>query len=261
MVILASQAPEAGVVAYDKLTGNVEWSTPPLGAVGYVSPELVNVGGEAQVIMITAATRASRRDAGSGGKVVGIDAISGKILWEYNGFQCVVPVPSAVDCGDSRVLITGGYEAGAIMLQIEKKSDESYGITELFKTVEFGSHTISPILYNGHFYAHYSTNERRDGMACMSIDGEIKWKTMRSPSFDKGSMVFADRMLLSTDGGTMLYLIDPDPSAFKAISSVELSALEGERRSSNQNWAPMALADGMLLVRSQSRLVCVKVSE
>ena len=31
LLILASQAPEAGVVAYEKLTGNVKWRTPSLG--------------------------------------------------------------------------------------------------------------------------------------------------------------------------------------------------------------------------------------
>jgi outer membrane protein assembly factor BamB len=31
MCILASQAPQAGVVAYDKLTGQVQWKTPSLG--------------------------------------------------------------------------------------------------------------------------------------------------------------------------------------------------------------------------------------
>jgi hypothetical protein len=28
-----------------------------------------------------------------------------------------------------------------------------------------------------------------------------------------------------------------------------------------QNWAPIALADGRLLIRDQSRLICVKVAQ
>ena len=56
LLILASQAPQAGVVAYEKLTGNVKWTTPPLGPVGYVSPAIVKVSGQDHVVMITASS-------------------------------------------------------------------------------------------------------------------------------------------------------------------------------------------------------------
>ena len=155
------------------------------------------------------------------------------------------------------------------MIKVDKKADGSFGVTELYKTVEFGAHTKPPILYNGHFYIHYSTNERRDGMVCMSMEGEIKWKTGRSPLFDKGSMILVDGLILSTDGKTKLYLIEPDPSAFKPVASAEVLGEGGTGSAedstairvggSTQNWAPMALADGKLLIRYQSRLMCVKV--
>jgi outer membrane protein assembly factor BamB len=258
LLILASQAPKAGVVAYEKLTGKVKWSTPSLGPVGYVSPEIVKVGGESHIVMITAS--AGRGESASGGKVIGIDPLTGKILWEYTNWQCGIPVPGAVDAGEGRVLITGGYQAGAAMIKIEKKADGSYGVTELYKNPDFGSHTQSPVLYNGNFYAQYSTNERKDGMVCMSLDGKIKWKTGRAPLFDKGGTILADGLMLSTDGASKLYLIEPDPSAFKPIATSELLKGEtGDQRFPTQNWAPLALADGKLLIRDQSRLMCVKV--
>jgi len=208
--------------------------------------------------MITAS--AGRGGSASGGKVVGINPLTGKILWEYTNWQCSIPVPSAVDSGESRVLITGGYEAGAAMIKIERKADGSYGVTELYKNVDFGAHTQPPVLYNGYFYAQYSTNERRDGMVCMSIDGQIKWKTGRSPLFDKGGSILADGLLLSTDGSSKLYLIEPDPSAFKPIATAELlKEGTGDERRPNQNWAPLALVDGKLLIRDQGKLMCVKV--
>jgi outer membrane protein assembly factor BamB len=260
LLILASQAPQAGVVAYDKLTGNVRWKTPSLGAVGYVSPAIVKVGKESHVVMITAS--AGRGESASGGKVVGIDPLTGKILWEYTNWQCGIPVPGAVDAGEGRVLITGGYQAGAAMIKVEKKADGSYGVSELYKNADFGAHTQPPVLYNGNFYAQYTTNERKDGLVCMSIDGKIKWKTGRSPLFDKGGIILADGLLLSTDGSSKLYLIEPDPSTFKPIATSELlKPAPGDKRAQNQNWAPLALADGKLLIRDQSRLICVKVAK
>lgn len=267
LLIVASQAPKAGVVAYDKMTGAVKWTTPSLGPTGYVSPALVKVGTTNQVVMVTAA--AGRGPSASGGKVVGIDPLTGKILWEYTNWQCIIPVPSAVDAGDGKVLITGGYNAGSAMLKIERKTDGTYEAKELFKNPDFGSHTQPPILYNNHFYVQYSTNERKDGLVCMSMDGQVKWKTGRTPLFEKGGMILAEGLLLATDGRSALYLIQPDPAGFKPIASAELLK-EGNTGSqsddtalkaaaSSQNWAPIALADGKLLIRDQKRLLCVKV--
>jgi outer membrane protein assembly factor BamB len=267
LVILASQAPETGVVAYEKTTGKVKWTTPSLGPVGYVSPSILKTGGASHVVMITAS--AGRGAEAKGGKVVGIDPLSGKILWEYTNWQCGIPVPSAIDAGEGRLLITGGYQAGAAMIKVEKKTGGNYTVTELYKNPDFGAHTQPPVLYNGYFYAQYSTNERKDGLVCMSIGGQVKWKTGRAPSFDKGGIILAEGLLLSTDGSTRLYLIEPDPSAFKPVASSELlkevgtgsenDPLGSRVGGSTQNWAPLALAYGKLLIRDQNRLMCVKV--
>ncbi|MBN1158959.1 MAG: PQQ-like beta-propeller repeat protein [Bacteroidales bacterium] len=271
LLIVASQAPKAGVVAYDKLTGNVKWTTPSLGPVGYVSPAIIKIAGEDHVVMITASQGGGRGREGSGGKVVGMDPITGEILWEYTNWQCRIPIPSAFDAGEGKVLIVGGYEAGTAMIQVEKKKDGSYGVTELYKNTDFGDHTKPPILVNGYFYAQYSTNERKDGLVCMSMDGQIMWKTGTSPSFDKGSMILADGLILATDGMTKLYLIEPDPSAFKPVASATLLAeggpgpendpLSSSAGGAVQNWAPIALVDGKLLIRDQSQLKCVKVAQ
>lgn len=262
LLILASQGPQAGVVAYNKLTGTVKWTTPSIGQVGYVSPVIVKIGSENHIVMISASSRGGYGESGSGGKVVGINPLTGKILWEYTKWQCSIPVPCAVDAGEGRMLITGGYNAGAAMIKVEKKADGSYNVAELYKNADFGAHTQPPVLFNGYFYAQYTTNERKDGLVCMSIEGQIKWKTGRDPLFDKGGAILADGLLISTDGGSKLYLIEPDPSGFKPIASSDLlKGATGDQRFPNQNWAPLALADGKLLIRDQSRLICVKVAK
>jgi outer membrane protein assembly factor BamB len=271
LLILASQAPQAGVVAYEKLTGNVKWTTPSLGGVGYVSPVIVKVGKEDHVVMITAAARAAYGQTSSGSKVAGIDPLTGKILWEYTNWSCGIPVPCAIDAGENRVLITGGYNAGTAMIKVEKTADGTYIVTEQFKNPDVGSHTQPPVFSNGYFYLQCSTNEKKDGLVCLGMDGQVKWKTGRSPLFDKGGSIVADGLLLSTDGATKLYLIEPDPSAFKPIATAELLK-EGGTGSGNdplaskvggvtQNWAALALVNGRLLIRDQGRLMCVKVAK
>ncbi|MDX9928913.1 MAG: PQQ-like beta-propeller repeat protein [Bacteroidales bacterium] len=259
LVIVASQAPQAGVVAFNKLTGKLAWSTPSLGPVGYVSPAIVKVGTENHIVMITAAT--GRGASASGGRVVGINPSDGAILWDYKGWHCVIPIPSAVDAGEGRMLITGGYNSGSVMLKVEK-AGESYQVTELYRNAEFGVHTQPPVLIDGHFYGQCSTNETKNGLMCMSIDGVTRWMTGRNPVFERGSIIYADNLFVITDGVTGLWLVEPDPSAFKALASAQplKEANPAPGAVDNQNWGPIALSNGRLIIRNQNRLICVRIA-
>lgn len=270
LLIIASQAPEAGVIAYDKRTGDVVWKTPNLGNESYASPSVAKIDGEDHIVMVISSTNpiGHRELPQTLGNVVGIEPLTGKILWEYNKWRCHISVPSAVDAGENRVLVVGGYELGATMIKVEKKADGGYGTTELFTTEEFGDQTKPPILHNGHFYAQYGTNNRRDGLVCMSMDGRVMWSTRRSPDFNKGSMILVDGLILATDGRKTLYLIEPDPSGFKVLASAEVlgeggADTEGISRvgGSTQNWAPLALSNGRLLIRDQTKMKCVRIAQ
>jgi outer membrane protein assembly factor BamB len=253
LLIVAPQTSQTSVVAYDKMTGELKWKSPVLaGAAGYASPSIVKIGGADHLVMSLAGTGFGRNT--SGGSVNGLDPMSGKVLWTYGNWQCAIPVPHAVDAGQGRALITGGYSAGAALIKVDKKADGGFGVTELFKTIDFGSHTQPPILYKDHFYAAYTINERSDGLVCMGMDGKIAWKTGDNPLFNKGGAILADGLLLAVDGNKMLYLIEPDASGFKPLASTEL--LEA-----GENWSPLALADGKLLIRDQKNLKCIAVAQ
>ena len=272
LVIVSAQAPEAGVVAYDKLTGKMVWKTPYLGNESYASPSVVKIDGKDHIAIVVSSTNpvGNRNLPQTPGRVVGMEPSSGKILWEYNDWLCHISVPSALDAGENRVLVVGGYEHGTVMLKVTKNADGSYGVKELFKHNEFGDHTKPPVMHNGYFYAQFTTNSRRDGLACMDMDGKIMWKTTRNPLFDKGSMILVDGVILATDGRRSLYAIEPSPDGFKPLASAEVFA-EGEASANDpmasriggttQNWAPIALSNGRLLIRDQKRLMCVKVAK
>jgi outer membrane protein assembly factor BamB len=83
-------------------------------------------------------------------------------------------------------------------------------------------------------------------------------------------MILADGLILATDGAKKLYLIEPDTTAFKPLASAEMLGEGGtdtkDQMASRvggptQNWAPIALAECKLLIRDQSRLLCVKVAQ
>ena len=148
--------------------------------------------------------------------------------------------------------MTGAYGAGSVMLKVDKKGD-TYAMSELFKNPDFGAHTQLPVLHNEHFYSHYTINERSDGLVAMDMNGQIKWKTDQQPPFVRGGSVLADGLMLMTDGNTKLYLVEPSPAGFKPLASAVI--LEP-----GDNWAPLALVDGKLLVRGQRELKALQVA-
>ena len=278
MLIIAPMTSEVGVAALDKVSGEVRWTSPPLpGRPSYASPAIVTVGGVEQIVAIGASSRersgGRRRDRGRSGAsnrpsngdrdgdaqaasepgaIVGYDPMTGKPLWSYSGWQCRIPVANLVSLGDGRFFITGGYEAGSAMFRVEKQG-QNYTVKEQYKTQDFGTHVHPPLLHQGHLYGHCSTNETRDGLVCMSVEGNLQWKTERSPAFNKGGLILADGMIISVDGADgYLYLIEPSPEGFKPLAKAKL--LE-----KGEVWAPLTLADGKLLIRDQTQMKCVLV--
>ena len=126
-MIVAPQTPEAGVVAYDKVTGAIKWKSAPLSGIpGYVTPSIAKVAGEDHLVMITGAVGRGRK--AKDGSVNGLDPRSGKVLWTYSDWQCIIPVPPAVDAGEGRLLITGAYSAGTAMIKVEKKGEHLHRV-------------------------------------------------------------------------------------------------------------------------------------
>jgi len=246
MVIIASQTQEAGLIAYDKQNGNIIWKTSKLpGNTGYVSPAIVKINGEDNLVMISA----SSRDGSAKGAVSGFNPKTGTLLWSYDGWQCRIPIPNVTVIASNRLFITGGYKAGGAIIQINKNGN-SYGVKEILLSKEFGTHIHPAILYKGHLYGHCSNNDVQDGFMCMDLKGNIKWKTRKKPSFDKGGLILVDDMLISSDGEKMLYLIEPTPTEFKVLAKARLL-------DTKQSWSHLALSDGMLLIRDQEQMKCI----
>ena len=88
----------------------------------------------------------------------------------------------------------------------------------------------------------------------MGMDGTIKWKTGQQPAFARGGSILADGLMLMMDGNTKLYLIEPSPTGFKPLASAVI--LEP-----GDNWAPLALVQGKLLVRGQKELKVLQVAQ
>lgn len=243
LVIVAPQSREGFVVAFDRLTGDVVWKTGRLGSPGYSSPIVTELAGVEQVVMV---------NAGKPG-VSGLSLEDGSVLWSYDEWTCRIPIPFATPLPGNRLFITGEYGAGSAMLEIERNG-EAFQVNELYTTQECGSQIHQPLLHDGYLYMNSNGNNRNDGMLCLSLDGEMMWRTRGNrdlPRFERGGLLMAGNRIVNFDGkrGT-LHLIEPSPEGYREVASAQI--LEGQRM-----WSPMALSRGKLLVRNQEEMICI----
>ena len=253
LLIVAPQTSQAGVVAYDKLTGELKWKSAPLSGPPGLRQPADHQGRRRGSPRHDHGERRPRPHREGRQRQRSRPAHRQSAV-EVQGWQCAIPVPQPVDAGAGPHARDGRIWRRFRDVQGREEGRRSYDVKELFKNPDFGAHTQPPVLYKDHFYSHFTVNERSDGLAAMSLDGQVKWKTDQQPAFVRGGTILADGLLLTTDGNTKLYLVEPDPSGFKPIASVEI--LEP-----GDNWAPLALIDGKLLVRGQKQLKCLQVAQ
>jgi outer membrane protein assembly factor BamB len=270
LVIVAPMGHGAGVVAMARETGKVVWKSPYLPGTmaddwhgSYVSPDVGTLAGTTQVVIVTASQGKDAAGKTNAGVVAGISAADGSVLWTYDGFQAEIAIPPATILPGDRVFATGAYGGGGAMVKIEKTGDK-FVARELFKTRACGSQIQRPIAHDNCLFISSNGKERREGLLCLSFDGQLRWHTTNSrfareakpdlPNFDVGNLILADGMIFILDGKKGdLRLVEPSPDGYKELACAPriLSGIE--------IWSPMALSDGKLLIRDQSQMKCLDV--
>ncbi len=269
LVIVAPQVKKAGAVAYDKATGKIVWKTPRLCSdPGYSSPVLTTIDGVDQIVLTTPLKEPEEEedeDEGEdpdeedegppfeGGGLYGIDAKTGEILWNYKGVTCKITIPPVTFIGDGRMFVTGGYGAGSAMIKVARKGGK-FQVTELFKTDEYDAQIHPALLYENHLYMNANGNSRREGLMCLTLDGKVLWKTRKKPSFGRGGLIMADGVIYIVEGDKRhLYMVKATPEKYTELGMAK-KLLKGK-----EMWAPLALADGKLVIRDQKQLKCLNV--
>ena len=239
LVIVSVQGREHGLAALNKLTGKVVWQSGPIGGSDcYSSPMSATIGGVKQIVMF------------QNGVVAGLAPADGKMLWKYTGYSNRRPIPNPVVMPDGRIFITGGYGGGCAMIRVTKSGD-TFTVTELFRDKRSGSKVPPAVYHDGHIY---SNTEIGDGLQCISADGQVKWKTGRKLSLSLGSLLIADDLIFVLGGSSgVLHLVEASPKGFKELAQAKL--LGGK-----EIWAPMALSNGLLVIRDQKQMKCLNVA-
>jgi len=243
VIIIAPQTDQAGLVALEKDTGKERWRSEPVGAAHYVSPIVRNIGGVDQAIIV------NKNGASA------VDAATGKKLWNFSGWTCKISIPNVTSIGDGRVLITGGYTAGTVMIKVSQ-ADGKWQATELWRNDKINSQMNPALLYKDHLYFNsYSNEAKEDGLECVDLDGKILWQTGTSPNFERGHTLLVDGMLYIIDGKLgSLHLVELSPAGYKEVGKV--NGLLGGK----EIWGPLSLCGTKLIIRDQAKMLCLDLA-
>jgi len=247
-VVVSPWGTKAALVAYEKATGRVVWTTPnpmpaqPDTCQDFTSPVPATITGKKMVV-----------SAGRKGYLIGADARTGALLWEYREFYDMCSalrmswqIPSPAVLPDGRIFISGGYGAGAAMVRVEKDG-ESWKATTEWMNKNLRSHVAALTVYNNHIFG---TDDA--ALRCLAFDGTIRWS---GPNPRKGSVLIVDGLLfyLQADRGELV-VCEASTEGYRELGRWPILAGEGM---DGQVWAPIVFSNGKLFIRNQARLVCL----
>jgi outer membrane protein assembly factor BamB len=233
-LIVAPLSAEVGVAAMDKATGKVLWKSPPLGQQMYASPLPARVDGLDQVVVVSQT------------RVGAVDANTGKLLWTFDGWRCNQPATNPTPIGDGRFFWAASYGLGGIMFKVAREGD-GFAVTRVFEIGRCKPVIHNALLYEKHLYVN------SNALMCLDLDGNVKWTSARSATFEMGNLIIADGLIYILDGASgTLRMVQASPEGYKELGKAQV--LEGK-----ELWAPMALSDGRLILRDQKQMKCLDV--
>ncbi len=211
------------VVALDIRNGNLVWKSSELSEKSaYCSPALLTINGKKQVVT-------SLED-----HTVGLDAVSGKLLWKYayrNKYAVHPNTPVLV--GTDRVFITSGYGYGAEVLEIKGSN-----VKQLWKEQGSDNHFQGVAFYKGRIFSSGGGK-----LWCFDPATGKAVYTVREAS-KTSFCILADGMMITYDekGGSVL-LLKVDENSYEVRGSFKIGY------GNDQHWSSPVVAHGVMYLR------------
>jgi outer membrane protein assembly factor BamB len=243
------------IIAVDCRTGQILWQTPNPNGWRMTHSSIIPTEFLGSRMYVYCAS----------GGVVGISAKDGSILWEHAQWQVrTANIPSPVIVGEGLIFLSGGYNAGSMMLRLAQDGDKIVP-HEVFrlKPEIFGSGQQTPIFYDGYIYGIRPDKQ----LACLDLNGQVVWTSTSTHRFGHlglGPYTIADSsrrnaeperdgLIYIMDDSGVLTLAEAKPSGYLQLAQAKV--LEGP-----EAWGPMAVASGRLIARDLNRMICLDIT-
>jgi len=251
-VAIIATGGDALLIGVDCATGEILWRTPnPHGwKMSHSSVMPFTYQGKKMYIY-----------SASGG-MLGVSAgeNAGEVLWSTSLWNHPVIAASPVAMPDGKIFITAGYGAGSMLLQLIPNGDKFD--VEILKTFSPGeglsSEQQTPILIDGHLFGILPKDARtlRNQLVCVKPDDPTNfvWTSGSGVRFGLGPYILADdRFYILNDDATLIIV---QKSTERYIELDRIKLFDG-----HDAWAPIAIADGYMVLRDADRMICIKIKK
>ncbi|MFC1582796.1 PQQ-binding-like beta-propeller repeat protein [Planctomycetota bacterium] len=251
VAIIAPAGKDILIMGVDCKTGGIVWQTPnPDGwAMSHASVMPMTLNGK-RMYVYTAI-----------GGMAGVSAEpgeQGRLLWKTTAFNKAVIAPSPLMLDHGRILITAGYGAGSMVLQVTEK-DGTYAVKavgEWKPDKGLSSEQQTPLYYQDLVFCIQpkDAGALRKQFVCYRPDDLQTpiWSSGKAQRFGLGPYMIADDKFYIMDDRGTLTMARFSSSRFEILAQARI--IKGR-----EAWGPLALAGTRLLFRDLTRLVCVEL--
>ncbi|MEX2176940.1 MAG: PQQ-binding-like beta-propeller repeat protein [Pirellulaceae bacterium] len=246
----------SGIVAFDKLTGEVKYK---------ITDEL------ASYASLKTATLAGRRFglAFCRGGLVGFEPATGKVdfhfLWRALNPESVnasMPVVAG-----NEVFISETYGPGSALLAVAPgKCDVVWQDDERKRSKAMQTHWNTPIEQGGYLYASSGRHLNHAELRCIEWKtGDVKWS---EPDLTRASLTYIDGHFLVLGEVGNLLLVKANPEKYELVSTMHLvpqpAGLAGQGSTAVESgfdpfWAAPVVAHGLVYIRGRGKLRCLEL--
>jgi outer membrane protein assembly factor BamB len=226
------QAGQSRMIAVDRKSGATIWETPLQTTRScYGVPAIYETGSTTQII-----------GANTGNGLFGLDAKTGKLLWNltvFNMRSCSTPLV----VGNIAIGSAGSGGGGNHLVAVRIPSAPGEQPTEVYRIERNAPYVPTPVLHEGRLYM---VDDKGIASCVDATTGESIWMSRIGGNFGASPVLIGDTLLLISLDGKATLLRAGD--RFEKIGEVDLGGAVG---------ATPAFAEGHLLLRVDDELRCL----
>ena len=224
------------IMALNRLTGETIWNCAGLGELSaYCTPLLIELQARKLLVTHTASN------------VLGIDASTGKLLWNFGHTNQWATHPNTPIYLDGGLFVFSGWGQGGEKLKL---SADGSSVTKEWEIKSLDNRQGGAVLIDGYIYGSGD-----NGRSWQCIDWKTGEQKYTSTEVGKGVAIAANKNLIGYSEKGELFMAEANPSGLKVISKTKVTL------GSEQHWAHPVINKGILYVRHGNVLIAYKISE